>query len=142
MTEVWKDIVGKEGRYAVSNMGRVKSLARTDSKGQPWPERILRPYLTGKSSAQYPTVQIDKRNEKVHRLVALAFLSFNLGRLLREWRGKRHQREVALHLGIQRPSYTNLESGSRGLTLVAALKLVSLYDLALEDLKRLGALYE
>lgn len=74
MIEVWKEIPGKEGRYAVSDCGRVKSLARTDSKGQPWPERILKPYLTGKAGGQYQTVHIDKLNEKVHRLVAIAFL--------------------------------------------------------------------
>jgi len=27
-TEVWKDIKGYEGRYQVSNLGRVKSLER------------------------------------------------------------------------------------------------------------------
>ena len=28
MSEIWKDIEGYEGRYQVSNMGRVRSLSR------------------------------------------------------------------------------------------------------------------
>ncbi len=28
MTEEWKDVAGYEGRYQISNFGRVKSLAR------------------------------------------------------------------------------------------------------------------
>ncbi len=28
MTEIWKDIVGYEGRYQVSNYGNIKSLAK------------------------------------------------------------------------------------------------------------------
>ena len=40
--EVWKDIPGYEGKYQVSNKGRVKSLSRKDAKGQSLPERILK----------------------------------------------------------------------------------------------------
>lgn len=34
--EIWKDILGYEGKYQVSNMGRVKSLDRSviDKKGR------------------------------------------------------------------------------------------------------------
>ena len=34
MQEIWKDIKGFEGRYQVSNYGRVKSLARIVKRGQ------------------------------------------------------------------------------------------------------------
>ena len=43
MQEIWKDIdwvKGYEGLYQVSNLGRVKSLARYDSKGRFLKERI------------------------------------------------------------------------------------------------------
>ena len=33
MTEIWKDIVGYEGLYQVSNLGRVKSIDRRDRIG-------------------------------------------------------------------------------------------------------------
>lgn len=67
--EVWKDVVGYEGLYQVSNKGRVKSL---------WfgKERILRP---GKLKKGYLMVCLCKNREKkwclVHRLVGQAFLS-------------------------------------------------------------------
>lgn len=51
MTEVWKDIKGYEGRYQVSNMGRVKSLERTvikkNGRKQHIKERILKPLSIG-----------------------------------------------------------------------------------------------
>jgi len=46
--EVWKDISGYEGFYQVSNLGRVKSLARTAIRGgRPYriKEKILSPYI-------------------------------------------------------------------------------------------------
>lgn len=39
--ENFKDIIGYEGRYQISNMGRVKSLKRVDSIGRAIPEKIL-----------------------------------------------------------------------------------------------------
>lgn len=43
--EIWEDVEGYEGYYQVSNLGRVKSLARTivRSDGVLWPvkEKIL-----------------------------------------------------------------------------------------------------
>jgi hypothetical protein len=76
--EVWKEIPGYEGQYAVSNKGRVKSLERrvrlvahgvetTRLVG----ERILRP---GKMNAGHVSVALGKGNSKqVHQLVLLAF---------------------------------------------------------------------
>ena len=67
--EIWKDIVGYEGHYQVSNKGRVKSF----KQGK---ERILKPSNNGWG---YLSVQLFKNGEmkmcKVHRLVAKAFLS-------------------------------------------------------------------
>lgn len=36
MEEIWKDVVGYEGLYQVSNLGRVKSLARTIISTSKW----------------------------------------------------------------------------------------------------------
>lgn len=69
--EVWKDIVGYEGSYQVSNIGRVKSLDyhRTGE------ENILK---LCKNTAGYLKVELWKNNKrksfKVHRLVATAFI--------------------------------------------------------------------
>ena len=76
--EVWKDIEGYEGRYQVSNIGRVRSLSlgkiakfRPEHHG-----RVLKPYLT-----RYGYYVVDlfydtnkKRHHLVHRLVAQAFI--------------------------------------------------------------------
>lgn len=77
--EIWKDVVGYEGLYQVSNLGRVKSLERTESTirgGRYIKERILSP-SAGK--ARYYSVPLTKdkkrRTSQIHRLVADAFLS-------------------------------------------------------------------
>ena len=42
MEEVWKPVINFEQYYAVSNLGRVKSLGRIIWNGRVFPERILR----------------------------------------------------------------------------------------------------
>jgi hypothetical protein len=87
--EVWADIGGYEGRYQVSNLGRVKSLARERrTKGggiTMMPERIMK--LNTKKNDGYrkrPYIQIllrdgsartvNGKQKLVHRLVADAFI--------------------------------------------------------------------
>ena len=64
--EVWKDIKGFEGRYQISNYGRVFSIIN---------QKILKNYL--KKTGYYCIVLVNsygKRiDERVHRLVALHF---------------------------------------------------------------------
>lgn len=73
--EVWKDVVGYEGLYRVSNLGRVKSLERKDSIGRKVKERIM---SQTKSPQDYPMINICKNSKEdifpVHRLVSIAFL--------------------------------------------------------------------
>lgn len=77
--EVFKDIVGYEGRYQVSNQGRVKSLARTsiDALGRTWSwnEKMLKP---GIDRGGYHFVNLRDghkgRSIRVHRLVAKTFI--------------------------------------------------------------------
>ena len=75
--EIWKPVVGFEGLYEVSSLGRIKSLSKyTYSKGYPQlrKEKILSPCKTGKYR-NYLTVKLnDRHNYKVHRLVAEAFI--------------------------------------------------------------------
>ena len=67
MTEIWKDIVGYDGLYQVSNLGRVRSLIS---------EKILKASDNGTG---YFTVGLHKDGKSkmrtVHRLVAEAFVS-------------------------------------------------------------------
>lgn len=78
MIEVWKDISGYEGVYQVSNLGRVKSLARTRNgrwgNKLPVPEIILK---QKKNRGGYMCVHLRTNKEShptVHRLVAIAFI--------------------------------------------------------------------
>ena len=86
--EMWADIQGYEGRYQVSTLGRVKSLARM-RRGKagadvPMPERIMRLTPKKDTGRTKPYVEVRFRNgglrtERckcflVHRLVADAFI--------------------------------------------------------------------
>ena len=41
--EIWKEIEGYDGAYMISNLGRVKSMARLSKQNHELPERILNP---------------------------------------------------------------------------------------------------
>jgi hypothetical protein len=77
-SEVWKSVVGFEGEYEVSDLGRVKSLRRTidrKCKGtRVCPERVMRPQTR---SGGYLGVELYRDGKPklvlVHRLVCEAF---------------------------------------------------------------------
>ena len=73
--EEWKDIIGYDGIYQVSNMGRVKSLQRYDSLGRLRKERILKQF--GKKTGL--TISLQYTGEKcksvhVTSIIGEAFL--------------------------------------------------------------------
>lgn len=77
--EVWKDVVGFEGLYQISNLGRVKALAIEKKYRHGFfvvPEK-LKTIVLCKSNG-YPCVSLrkDKKNylKYIHRLVAEAFI--------------------------------------------------------------------
>lgn len=76
--EIWKDVVGWEGFYQVSNLGRVKSLRRIVRHGRckilTIKERVLKQTIS-KGYCQVSLCNGEKTVKiKVHRLVAEAFL--------------------------------------------------------------------
>lgn len=81
MREIFKDIEGYEGKYQISNLGRVKSLARIAKSGpnnsatQYLPEKILKVDVI-RSGYEQVSFWKDgkKKNHLVHRLVAKAFI--------------------------------------------------------------------
>lgn len=78
--EEWKDIQGYEGKYQVSNYGRVKSLARyrkNNGNSQSFQgERILKQSVNNKGYCVVELCRDAKRKRHtVHRLVASAFIS-------------------------------------------------------------------
>lgn len=72
LIEKWLPVVGYEGVYEVSNLGRVKSLPRRGRKT----ELIM---LTKCGTPGYPRLSLcnagKARSELVHRMVAMAFIS-------------------------------------------------------------------
>jgi hypothetical protein len=76
--EIWKDVIGYEGIYQVSNLGRVKSLSRKRFNGKGYynvGEIMLSPR---KNTKGYLTValhnQTNPKTISVHRLVAKAYI--------------------------------------------------------------------
>lgn len=78
-TEIWKDILGYEGLYQISNLGNIKSLERKVIKGKgglyTLPEKILKQRDNGNG---YLTVLLCKNGKYnhlyIHRLAAQAFI--------------------------------------------------------------------
>lgn len=71
MREVWKDISGYEGRYMISNLGRVKSLPNVSRSG----ERVLTPNIKPTGYSEAHLCKDGKGSKRlVHRLVADAFI--------------------------------------------------------------------
>ncbi|MBR3164001.1 HNH endonuclease [Candidatus Saccharibacteria bacterium] len=79
MSEIWKAVPGYEGKYEVSDQGRVRSLPhivtmkKINAKSYPYyfKGKILKPYV-GKGGYLYVSLVI--KREYVHRLVAMAFI--------------------------------------------------------------------
>lgn len=82
MQEVWKEIIGSEGYYEISNYGRIKSVQRTVTRfngrithNKTVNERILKPSISGNG---YLFVVLmnngNKKNVRIHIEVARHFL--------------------------------------------------------------------
>lgn len=76
--EIWKDVVGFEGLYQVSSIGRVRSLDRITRNGSSSfikKGRILKPNDDGHG---YVFVWLykgqNRERKKIHRLVACSFI--------------------------------------------------------------------
>ena len=72
---MWKDITGYEGRYQISNRGRVKGLPIDEKYCKRKEEIILNPFVCG--SGYHEVILTFKGSRKpklIHRLVADAFI--------------------------------------------------------------------
>lgn len=79
--EIWKDIPNYEGKYQVSNLGRVKTLIskRYDKRGWSYSmkPKIMKQCFT---TTGYLMVNLEHNFHRVHRLVGVAFLSKDVDR--------------------------------------------------------------
>lgn len=68
MKEIWKEVPNTNGRYEVSNLGRVKSYRDKENP------KILKPYKI-KAGYLYVTLFMPNRTRfRLHRLVAMVFI--------------------------------------------------------------------
>lgn len=78
--EVWKDIEGYEGKYQVSNLGRVRSLDRyplfKDGRKRLLKGQVLKPVKdhNGRLYVKLSNNENVRRNKSISRMVATAFL--------------------------------------------------------------------
>ena len=73
--EVWKDIPGYEGKYQISNMGRVKSLPRNEKFCKRPTEVILKTFICGSGYQEVILKDNGTRKPKlIHRMVAESFV--------------------------------------------------------------------
>ena len=74
MEEIWKDIIGYEGIYQISSLGRIKSFQQRNQFGNK-KARILSGW---KTKSHYPKIILIKDGKKerkyIHRLIAEAFI--------------------------------------------------------------------
>lgn len=74
-TEQWRAVVGYEGAYEVSDLGRVRSLNRVTDRGRKWRGRVM---TTTALQNAYLVVTLwrngSQRTPLVHRLVLEAFV--------------------------------------------------------------------
>lgn len=85
MEEIWKNVIGFEGLYSISNFGNIKSLSRksniSNGNFRIIKEKIMKPQVTFNG---YHAVVLNNGNRhkmvKIHTLVALHFIDnkFNL----------------------------------------------------------------
>lgn len=75
--EIFKNIIGYEGLYQVSNFGRIKSLPKGDGNG--YRERILIQEVIRRNHTNYKRVTLSKNGKtkrfQVHRLVGIHFIN-------------------------------------------------------------------
>jgi hypothetical protein len=73
--EIWRDVVGFEGSYQVSNMGRFKSLNRTIARKDGSFLNCKGQILKNRQDGEYMSISFGQFKSSVHKCVAQAFLS-------------------------------------------------------------------
>lgn len=86
MEEIWKDVVGYEGFYEVSNLGRIRTVRRVVAAPLGRVSRVVEPIIRKQqiSTRGYRQLSLcthgKTKTETVHRLVAEAFIPKQSGK--------------------------------------------------------------
>lgn len=85
MGEIWKPVVGYEGRYEVSNLGRVRTFAKSNSTRLNEAPKLMTPDFNEGNQCSYPRVVLWKGRRgsrfMVHHLVMATFVGPRLPKI-------------------------------------------------------------
>lgn len=112
--EEWRPVVNYEGYYEVSNMGRVRNIARVDSNNHFKRSRILKTYSKARYESLYLSVDGTKERKSVHRLVAESFLGISEKQFVNHKDGNKHNNCLS-NLECVTPSENNNHAYRNGL---------------------------
>lgn len=70
VNEIWKDIEGYEGKYQISNLGRIKKINKNSLNE----EHYVKPYINQRGYCTVKLFKTERKEERIHRLVAQAFI--------------------------------------------------------------------
>ena len=136
MKEIWKDIVGYEGLYQVSNLGRVKSLKRLKNnhgKKQFVEEKIKSTEMSNSGYLQVCLYKNGKSKMKyIHKLVANTFLDNP-----KNYQIVNHKDENKINNKLSNLEFCNYEYNNRyGMAFKNKLISINQYDINGNFLKK------
>ena len=126
--EIWKDCKGYEGSYQVSNLGRIWSIKRQKYlKGCEDKDGYLRVNLTAKNGKV--------KTERVHRLVAIAFIPNPLGLPVVNHKDENKQNNMVDNLEWCSVRYNNIYSKGKP---IICVELNRVFDCSQSAMRELG----
>ena len=126
--EIWKDCKGYEGLYQVSNLGRIWSIKRQRYlKGCGDKDGYLRVNLTAKNGKV--------KTERIHRLVAIAFIPNPLGLPVVNHKDENKQNNAVDNLEWCSVRYNNIYSKGKP---IICVELNRVFDCSQSAMRELG----
>ena len=126
--EIWKDCKGYEGSYQVSNLGRIWSIkGQRYLKGCEDKDGYLRVNLTAKNGKV--------KTERIHRLVAIAFIPNPLGLPVVNHKDENKQNNAVDNLEWCSVRYNNIYSKGKP---IICVELNRVFDCSQSAMRELG----